>query len=148
MDFSGSADVAAARAPVWSLLLDVERLASCAPDLESVTRLDDRRARLTARSKLGFLTVRTTIDLELVEVEEPDRLVLRAHASGAGNDADAVAELRLSGVDAGPTHVDWTAQLTLSGMAATLGSGMVQGAVPRAVDQALACIRSLLGVAA
>jgi carbon monoxide dehydrogenase subunit G len=85
MDFTGSVEIDAPRAAVWNLLLDFEQLATCGPGVQSIERLDDTHARVRAKVGVGFMTMGFTIELELVEVEAPDRAVIRATGAAPGN---------------------------------------------------------------
>ena len=89
MDFNGTVEIDAPRAAVWALLLDFEQLATCGPGVQSIEQLDPTHARVKAKIGVAFMTLGFTIDLELVEVEAPDRAVIRATGAASGNQVEA-----------------------------------------------------------
>ena len=85
MEFTGSVVIDAPRDAVWNLLLDFEQLATCGPGVQSIEQLDPTHARVKAKIGVAFMTMGFTIDLELVEVDAPDRAVIRATGAAPGN---------------------------------------------------------------
>ena len=148
MEFSGSVEIAAPRADVWDLLLDFEQLASCGPGVQSIERLDATHARVKAKIGVGFMTLGFTIELELVEVEAPDRAVISAKGSAPGNQVEANGQMRLSGPAEGPTTMDYSATVELFGSLAGVGSRMIEGTAGKLIDETFDCVRARLAPAA
>lgn len=148
MDFSGTVAIAAPRADVWDLLLDFEQLAGCGPGVQSIERLDPTHARVKAKIGVGFMTLGFTIELELVEVEAPDRAVIRATGSAPGNQVEANGQMRLSGPPEGPTRMDYSATVELFGSLAGVGSRMIEGTAGKLIDETFDCVRARLAPAA
>ncbi|HEY2887983.1 MAG TPA: carbon monoxide dehydrogenase subunit G [Candidatus Limnocylindrales bacterium] len=144
MEFGGSVRIEAPRQAVWDFLADFEGLASCGPGVESVERLDDRRARVTAKLGLGFITSRFSIDLELGELEPPERATLTGRGEAPGTQVEGVAEMRLTGPAEGPTDLDWRAEVNLFGSLAGIGARMIESTAGRMIDQAFDCVRARL----
>lgn len=137
-------DVAAPRQAVWDLLMDVDRLAGCGPDVGSIARLDATHARIRTTVKLGFMSVGATLDLELTEVVPQDRIALRGQGEASGNRLDASGTVELSGPAAGPTTLTWRAEARIAGPLAGLASRMIDDAASHAIEQTFDCIRSKL----
>ena len=148
MDFTGTVEIDAPRAAVWDLLLDFEQLATCGPGVQSIERPDATHAKVRAKVGVGFMTLGFTIDLELVEVEEPDRAVILVKGDAPGNQVEARGEMRLSGPPDGPTTMDYTATVDLFGSLAGIGSRMIEGTASKLVDQTFDCVRARLAPAA
>ena len=148
MDFSGTIEIEAPRAAVWDLLLDFEQLAQCGPGVQSIERLDETHARVRAKIGVGFMTLGFTIDLELVEVEAPDRAVIKATGTAPGNQAEANGRMQLSGPPEGPTTMDYDATVELFGSLAGVGSRMIEGTAGKLIDQTFDCVRARLSPAA
>jgi carbon monoxide dehydrogenase subunit G len=144
MDFEGTVKIEAPRQAVWDFLADFDGLASCGPGVESIQRLDDRRARVSARLGVGFITTRFSIDLELGELEPPDRATMTGKGEAPGTQVEGRAEMRLSGPDAGPTVLSWKAEIELFGALAGIGARMIESTAGRLVDEAFDCVRSRL----
>lgn len=148
MEFTGSVEIAAPRAEVWDLLLDFEQLASCGPGVQSIERLDATHARIKAKIGVGFMTLGFTIELELVEVEAPDRAVISATGSAPGNQVEANGQMRLRGPAEGPTTMDYSATVELFGSLAGVGSRMIESTAGKLIDETFDCVRARLGRAA
>lgn len=148
MEFTGTVEIEAPRTDVWDLLLDFERLATCGPGVQSIDRSDDTHASVRAKVGVGFMTFGFTIDLELVEIQAPDRAVIRATGAAPGTTVEATGEMRLSGPAAGPTTMDYTATVELFGSLAAVGSRMVEGTAAKLIDDTFDCVRAKLAAAA
>jgi carbon monoxide dehydrogenase subunit G len=144
MDFTGTVDIGAPRAAVWELLLDFEQLAQCGPGVESIERLDATHARVRAKIGVAFMTMGFAIDLELVEVEAPERAVIRATGAAPGNQVEARGQMRLSGPAEGPTTMSYEATVELFGSLAGVGSRMIEGTASKIIDETFECVRARL----
>ncbi len=148
MEFTGTVEIDAPRAEVWALLLDFDQLATCGPGVQSIEHLDTTHARVKAKIGVGFMTLGFTIDLELVEVEEPDRAVIRATGSAPGNQVEANGHMRLTGPAEGPTTMTYEATVELFGSLAGVGSRMIEGTAGKLIDETFECVRAKLSPAA
>jgi len=148
MDFNGSVVIEAPRAAVWDLLLDFEHLATCGPGVQSIDRRDDTHASVRAKIGVGFMTLGFTIELELVEVEAPDRAVIRATGEAPGTQVEANGSMHLSGPAEGPTTMDYSATVEIFGALAGIGSRMIEGTAAKLIDDTFDCVRGHLAPAA
>lgn len=148
MDFTGSVVIDAPRDAVWALLLDFEQLATCGPGVQSIEQLDPTHARVKAKIGVAFMTMGFTIDLELVEVDAPDRAVIRATGAAQGNQVEASGHMQLTGPPEGPTTMDYAATMELFGSLAGVGSRMIEGTAGKLIDETFDCVRSKLAPAA
>ena len=148
MDFTGSIVIDAPRSAVWDLLLDFEQLATCGPGVQSIERQDATHASVRAKIGVGFMTLGFAVELELVEVEAPDRAVIRATGEAPGTQVEAHGEMRLSGPAAGPTTMDYTATVEIFGSLAGVGSRMIEGTAAKLIDDTFGCVRAKLAPAA
>jgi len=148
MEFTGSVVIDAPRDAVWNLLLDFEQLATCGPGVQSIEQLDPTHARVKAKIGVAFMTMGFTIDLELVEVDAPDRAVIRATGAAPGNQVEASGHMQLSGPAEGPTTMDYAATVELFGSLAGVGSRMIEGTAGKLIDETFACVQAKLAPAA
>jgi uncharacterized protein len=144
MEISGSAVFAATRAATWDLLMDVDRLARCGPDVDSIERQDATHATIRATVGMGFMKAGVTIGLELSEIEPPDRIVVRGRGEASGNQLVATGRVALSGPPEGPTTMDWTADVDVTGPLAGMAGRMIEGAASKLIDETIDCIRATL----
>jgi carbon monoxide dehydrogenase subunit G len=147
MHLSGTVDIAATRSAVWDLLMDVERLAGCGPDVDSIERRDATHATVRATVGVGFMRAGVTLDLELTDVVPPEQISLKGVGEASGNRLEASGHVTLSGPPQGPTSIEWTADLEVSGPLAGMAGRMIEGAASRIIDETFDCIRSALGAA-
>src|SRR5512144_1208186 len=133
MEFTGSVEIAAPRDRVWAFLLDFEQLATCGPGVQSIEQLDPTHARVRAKIGVGFMTLGFTVDLELVEVEAPDRAVIRATGAAPGNQVEANGEMHLGGPPDGPTTMDYRATVEIFGSLAGVGSRMIESTAAKLI---------------
>lgn len=148
MEFSGTVEINAPRADVWALLLDFEQLAKCGPGVQSIEQLDPTHARIKAKIGVAFMTLGFTVDLELVEVEAPDRAVIRANGAASGNQVEAQGHMRLTGPAEGPTTMTYDATVELFGSLAGVGSRMIEGTAGKLIEETFDCVRARLAPAA
>ena len=144
MKFAGTVDIAAPRDRVWAFVTDPRQVAACGPGVEHVEVIDDRHFRATAKVGVGFIAVRLVVDMELAELDEPNRALLRAHGRAAGGAVDATATMRLADDGSGGTTMDWTADVALTGALASLGNRMLEGPADSMIGQTFDCVRARL----
>jgi len=111
MELSGTAEIAATRAATWDLLMDVDRLARCGPDVDSIERQDATHARIRATVGAGFMKAGVTIDLELTDIEAPDRIAVHGRGDARVHRAEVVTGLALRrGIGMGLLPERWVDQ--------------------------------------
>jgi len=144
MHFEGSIEIGAARDRVWAFVVDPQQVGSCGPGVESVEVIDATHFRAVAKVGVGFITARFTSQMELADLQPPERAVLKAHGQAPGSAVDATAEMRLS--EAGPdrTRMDWSAETTISGTLASVGARLIEGTASKMISQTFDCIRTKL----
>jgi uncharacterized protein len=144
MQFSGSTEIDAPRDRVWAFIIDPEQVGSCGPGVEGIDVIDATHYRARAKVGLGVISARFAVDLELVETQEPDRAVIKASGQAPGSAVEATGEMRLSGPEAGPTTMSWTADVAILGTLASVGNRMIEGTADKLISQAFGCIRAKL----
>ena len=144
MKFSGTVEIAAPRDKVWSFVIDPNQVSQCGPGVESIEIVDPTHFRATAKVGVGFISARFVVNMEMAELVEPERAVIKAHGQAPGSAVDATAEMRLSGPPEGPTRMDWSADVALAGTLASLGARMIEGTANKMIGQTFDCMRARL----
>lgn len=144
MNFSGSVDIRAPRARVWSFVTDPNQVGQCGPGVESIEVVDESNFKATARVGIGFVTARFVVRIQMADQQPPDRAVIKAHGQAPGSAVDATAEMQLSGPPEGPTRMDWTADVALAGTMASLGARLIEGTANKMISATFDCMRSKL----
>ena len=131
---------------VWTHLLDVEKIAPCAPGAELTEVVDDRTWKGKVNVKVGPVSLAYAGTVVLQERDEAThRVVLKADGReqrGKGA-ASALIESRLQAVDGG-TSVTIQTDLTISGAVAQYGRGMVADISQRLIREFADCLQASL----
>ncbi|HEY3335672.1 MAG TPA: carbon monoxide dehydrogenase subunit G [Candidatus Limnocylindrales bacterium] len=144
MQFSGTVQIAAPRARVWDFLMDPNEVGGCGPGVESIEAIDADHFKAKAKVGVGFISARFVVDMTVAERDQPELAILKAHGQAPGSAVDATANMRLAGPDEGPTTMDWSADVTISGMLASVGARMIEGTANKMIGQTFDCIKAKL----
>ena len=126
MHLSGTTTINAPRPTVWKFLTDVQAVAQCAPGVESVESIEpNKKFRATASVGFGSVKVKFSGDGEWVEMDEPNRAVVKGHGKAPGSAADVSAEMILSDTNDGGTEMKWSAEVNIMGSIASIASRMM-----------------------
>ena len=144
MQFQGTVQIEAPRDKVWAFLLDPNQVGSCGPGVESIDVIDEDHFRAKAKVGVGFIAAKFTVDMTMAEKTPPDLAILKAHGQAPGSAVDATARMALSGPAEGPTTMDWSADVAISGTLASVGARMIEGTANKMIGQTFDCIRAKL----
>ena|ERR1700730_18199108 len=144
MHFEGTLAIKAPRRKVWDFLIDPNQVGSCGPGVESIEVADDTHFKVVAKVGVGFISARFVTDMELVDLTPPDRATIKVHGQAPGSAADATALMTLRDGDDDGTVMDWSADVTISGMLASVGARLIEGTANKLIGQTFGCIRTKL----
>jgi uncharacterized protein len=144
MRFEGTVQIAAPRDRVWAFLMDANEVGSCGPGVESVEVIDETHFKARAKVGVGFISARFVVDAEVAEKTPPDRAVIKVRGQAPGSAVDGTAIMALSGDEAGPTTMDWSADVSIAGTLASVGARLIEGTANKMIGQTFDCIRSKL----
>ena len=143
MEFSGTVEIPASRAKVFAFVTDPDKVGACGPGVESIEVIDPTHFKAKAKVGVGFITARFVVDLEIAEQQPPDMAVIKAHGQAPGSAVDAVGRMTLTdGAEPNTTTMQWSADVNLSGMLASVGARMVEGTANKMIGQTFDCIRA------
>jgi uncharacterized protein len=132
---------------VWDYLLDVERIAPCAPGAELTEIVDEKTWKGKVNIKVGPVAMSFAGTVTLLERDDAaHRAVLKADGrerSGRGA-ASATVTSRLEQAEGG-TKVTISTDLTISGAAAQFGRGMIPDVSKRLTREFAECLRESIG---
>ena len=144
MKFSGTVEINAPRDRVWAFVTDPDQVGQCGPGVESIEVVDETHFKATAKVGIGFINARFVAQMEMADLVPPERAVIKAHGQAPGSAVDATAQMTLSGAPEGPTRMDWSADVALSGTMASLGSRLIEGTANKMIGQTFDCMRQKL----
>lgn len=139
--------VAAPLQQVWDYLLDVEKIAPCAPGAELTEVVDERTWKGKMNVKVGPVAMSFAGTVVLQDRDDAThRAVLRAEGreqKGRGA-ASAVVTASLEEGEGG-TKVFISTDLTISGAAAQYGRGMIGDVSKRLTGEFASCLQARMG---
>jgi carbon monoxide dehydrogenase subunit G len=145
MNFNGEVTIQADREKVWSFLTDAEAVSQCAPGLESLKVIDPGQ-RFEAVAGIGFGTVKVRFitDVQWVELDPPRLAKMKAHGTAPGSAADVAAEMLLEETAEGATHMNWSAEVTISGTITSLASRLMGSVTKKVTQNFFDCVKAEL----
>jgi uncharacterized protein len=146
MKLENSFTVAAPSEAAWDLLMDVPRIVPCMPGAKLDEVVGDSSWKATMQVKLGPISLTFATDIERTEVDDAaNRVVLHATAREVRNRGRAQASIESSLVaEDGATRVDLVTDLSLSGMVAQYGRGLIQDISSQIVTSFAECLQAQL----
>jgi len=144
MKFEGRVEIHAPRPKVWASVTDPALIAPCLPGVQSIEKLDGGRFKAHAKVGSGFFSAKVVVDAEFTEIHEPDDATVHARGHAPGSAVDVTVKIVLTDGADGSTAMDWTADVKISGMIASVGAPQIEGTASRMVGEALDCIKAKL----
>jgi len=131
---------------VWDTLMDFQRVAGCVPGAQILNKLSDDAYQVGMKVKLGPVSMQYKGQMTVLErnVEE-HRAVFQGRAQETRGQGTAEASVTLRLVEAeGATHGTVSADLALSGKAATMGKSVIGGVTEQMMALFAANLQTLL----
>jgi carbon monoxide dehydrogenase subunit G len=126
MLLKGEVAIQAPRKKVWDFLTHLNKIGPCAPVVEGIDTIEpEKKYRGVMSVGLGSVEAKLNGDDEILELNEPDYVKLKAHGTATGSAADVMSEMMLSNGPDGATNVRWTADVQVSGQLAILASRLM-----------------------
>lgn len=144
MDFSGSQTIATPREKVWAYLLDVNKVAACAPGFQSLEELGEEHWKALITVGVGPVKAKFTLDVTRPEMHEPDLMVVKARGKAPGSAVELSGRMNLVSIDAEQTRMDWNANVVVSGTIASVGARLINGTAEKLTGQFFGCLKENL----
>ena len=144
MDFSGTQTIAAPIEKVWAYLMDVHKVAACAPGFQSLEDLDEGHWKAVVSIGVGPVKAKFNLDVTRPELREPDLMVVKARGKAPGSAVDLAGNMNLVSVGAEQTRRDWSAHAMVSGTIASVGARLMNGTVEKLTGQFFSCLKDNL----
>jgi carbon monoxide dehydrogenase subunit G len=133
--FAGAPEIATTRDHVWQRLLDPNFVARSAPGIESVQPLDPTHYKVVSAFGVGAVKLRFTLDVELFDVVDGERLKMRARGKAPGSNVDVTASVHLEEPTPGGVRLNWVADSDVSGTVASVGGRLLEGTSKKLIEQ-------------
>ncbi|MDA1074647.1 MAG: carbon monoxide dehydrogenase subunit G [Proteobacteria bacterium] len=131
MEQSGEYRINAARDEVRQAQNDPDVLAACITGCQSMTRTDDDCFEALVKAKVGPVSATFTAELQLTDVQAPQSYrIVAGVKGGAAGFGKGVAQVSLA-EDGDVTVLTYTAQATVGGKLAQVGSRLIDSAAAK-----------------
>jgi uncharacterized protein len=144
MDFSGTQTIAVPIEKAWAFLMDVNKVAACAPGFQSLEVLGEEHWKAVVAVGIGAVKAKFTLDITRPEMEEPEHMTMKGRGKAPGSAVDLSGDMHLTALEDGGTRMDWKAVVTVSGTIASVGARLMQGTAERLTGQFFDCLKSTL----
>lgn len=145
MQFEGTVKINVAREKVWEFLIDPHAVSQCVPgvnDLEILVPESKFRARVALG--LGSVNVNFAMDVEFLDLDEPNRAKLKAHGKAPGSAADVVSEMTLIESPEGYTELQWSTEAYIMGTIASLAARFAPSITKKLSEEFFDCVKQKL----
>ena len=144
MEFSGTQTIAVSIETVWAYLLDVHKVAACAPGFQSLEELGEEHWKAVVSVGVGPVKAKFTLDVTRPEMHEPEHMVVKGRGKAPGSAVELFGDMHLTSLDANETRMDWKATVVVSGTLASVGARLMQGTAEKLTGQFFDCLKSTL----
>lgn len=145
MILEGDTLIPADRSTVWKALNDPDMLRACIPGCQSLEKLSDVDFTSSVRASVGPISATFGAKITLTEIE-PDRgyTIVGEGKGGAAGFARGKAKVELTDEDGG-TRLRYSADVSVGGKLAQVGSRLIQGTANKLAEQFFGCLSETLG---
>lgn len=144
MEFSGSQTIASPIEKVWAFLFNVDNVAACAPGFQSMEETGPEEWKAVVAVGVGAVKAKFTLDVTRPEMDEPERMVVKARGKAPGSAVDMFGDMNLTTVEDGQTRMDWKATVVVSGTIASVGARLLGSLAERLTGQFFDCLKTKL----
>jgi uncharacterized protein len=144
MHFEGEQVVRAPRPAVWTYLLDANKVAECAPGFKGMEVLGPDHYRPTVGVGIGAVKATFTLDVHLVDLNEPEHVAMTGRGVASDSATDLRADMDLIQESESATRLRWTADVNVTGKIANMGARLLQGTANKLTARFFACISNKL----
>ncbi len=141
MHFAGDQTIKASMPTIWAFFMDPNAVAQCAPGFKSMEILSPTHFKPTLAVGVGAIKATFTLDVTLVDMQEPSHAVMKGRGNAAGSGVDMTAAMDLTPTSDSVTEMHWTADVNVSGAIASMGARLLEGTAHKLTDQFFDCIR-------
>ena len=134
MKIEGSSELPIPRQRVWEAFLDPDTLVHAIPGCEKLEQIGEGQYKATM--KVGVGPVKGTFEgkVRLYDLEPPDRYHMAVEGTGAPGFVRGDALMQLSDAEGG-TRVNYSADVQVGGLIASVGQRMLGGVSKMILDQ-------------
>lgn len=147
--YNGREDIPAPRDAVWSFVTNPANIASCMPDVQSSTVIDDRTFDATVGIAVGPVRGSFKFHVVLAPASDGSAMGMKISGGGFGSVVDLDANATIAdGASAGTTVLDWRGVANMRGPVATVGGRVLDSQARRVIETTFANVKAKLSTPA
>lgn len=143
MKLEGSFSVPSNPENVWRVLTDPNKLSRAIPDLKKLELRDSQSFYAEFKLKFGPLSGTMNMVFRYTDLQEPRHLTVIGRGGGMQSTVDLKIDLDVS-EDKGGSLVKWVADVTVGGLAASIGARVIDDLAKTKVRDLVANIRRIV----
>ncbi len=147
MEFSGTQTIDVPIQTVWAYLLDVRKVAACAPGFQSLEDVGEEHWKAVISIGIGPVKAKFNLDVTRPEKHEPDHMVVKGRGKAPGSAVELSGNMKLAEVSPNATSMDWSANVVVSGTLASVGARLMNSTAEKLTEQFFGCLKSNLTAA-
>jgi carbon monoxide dehydrogenase subunit G len=128
---------------VFDIVADPQRFAPLLPDFESISVRDTTHFTLRIKIVVGQISGHANLDMELCAAERPSCVKYRGQGTVAGSQLIFAMQFQLAYAGT-ETQVSWQGEVSVDGMLATMGSGVIDAIGRRNFEATVERLQSAL----
>ena len=144
MRFQGDVTIETPRERAWAFLTDPRQVTQCAPDVQSLKVVDDRRFLVGVRAGVGPIKGTFTCAVMWLERDAPERARVQARCKVPGSTVDLMTVMTLTDPGDGRTLLHWESDVQISGLLAGLSGPLIQSAADAVLQRVFVCVNAKL----
>ena len=144
MRFSGSETVAVSTEKVWAYLADVNKVLACAPVFQNLEVLEPEHWKALVVVGIGPIKATFVMDVTRPVLQKPDLMVVKVRGQAPGSAMEVEGRMGLTKVAEKQTRMNWSAQATVSGMLAMIGTGPINTIAEQLTREFFTCLKAHL----
>jgi carbon monoxide dehydrogenase subunit G len=148
MRFEGTQPINAPIEKVWAFVMDPDKVAGCAPGFVSMEKLGPDHFKPTLGVGVGAVKMNFTLDVTLVDLQQPTHAGVRGHGVAVGSAVDIDSAMDLVAESDTLTRMNWMANVNVSGKIASMGARLLEGVAHKLTERFFTCMRQQVEVPA
>ena len=144
MRFEGQQVIEASRERAWAFLTDPPQIVGCAPEVQSLKIVDDRRFLVGVRAGVGPFKATFTFAVMWHERQAPERARVQARGNVPGSTIDLMTVMTLIEQGEQRSALRWESEVQITGLLGGLGRPSIEGAADAVLQRVFACVNAKL----
>lgn len=141
LEFAGKQTLPIPIEDVWAYLLDVKKVATCAPGAQSLQEIAPERWKAVVSAPVGPVKTKFTIDITRSGLQALEHMMVKGSGNAPGSTVDATGKIWLKALTSDSTQMDWHASVTVSGTLANIGVQLLKGTIEKLTGQFFECLK-------